>query len=104
MAQGLSIGLHEGVYAAVLGPQFETPAEIRAYRILGADLVGMSTVSEVIVARHCNMRVAALSAVCNYAAGMMHEKLSHELTLEGAKKASYDLSRLLTAYWNRGKE
>lgn len=95
IAKKLDIALSEGVYLAVLGPQFETPAEIRAFRLLGADLVGMSTVSEVIVARHCGLRVAALSAVSNYAAGMTNINLSHEVTLAGAKLASDKLINII---------
>ena len=63
------------------GPSFETPAEIRAFRTLGADAVGMSTVPEVILARHCGLRVAAVSAITNLAEGMGGEALSHEQTL-----------------------
>lgn len=93
------IVLTEGVYLAVSGPTFETPAEIKAYRILGADLVGMSTVPEVIVARHCGMKVMALSAVTNLAAGMSAEHLSHEHTLEGAQLASQKLFALLESFF-----
>ena len=81
----LGTRLHEGVYLAVAGPSFETPAEIRAFKTLGADLVGMSTVPEVIVARHCGLRVAAVCVVTNLAEGMGDEVLSHEQTLEQAK-------------------
>ncbi len=91
----LDLKYEEGVYVAVLGPSFETPAEIRAFRILGADLVGMSTVPEAIVARHCQLRVAAISVVTNFAAGMSNVELSHEQTLACAKEASGNLCRLL---------
>ena len=77
----LGIALPEGVYLAAHGPSFETPAEIRAFRTLGADAVGMSTVPEVILARHCGLRVAAVSAITNLAEGMGGETLSHEQTL-----------------------
>ena len=70
VADELGTPLHDGVYLAVTGPSFETPAEIRAFRTLGADLVGMSTVPEAIVARHCGLRVAAVSVVTNLAEGM----------------------------------
>ena len=69
-ATELEIPLAEGVYLAVSGPSFETPAEIRAFGVLGADAVGMSTVHETIVARHCGLRVAAVSAITNYAEGL----------------------------------
>src|SRR5579859_4089443 len=72
------VELAEGVYLAVSGPSFETPAEIRAYRTLGADAVGMSTAHETILARHCGLRVAAISAISNFAEGMSDEPLSHE--------------------------
>lgn len=97
-AKQTKIPLHEGVYIATLGPVFETPAEIRAFKILGADLVGMSTVPEVIIARHCNMRVAVISAVTNLAAGMSSEKLSHAGTLHYAKIASDNLCKVVMAF------
>ncbi len=82
VAAGLGIGLHEGVYASVRGPSFETPAEIRALRTLGADLVGMSTVPEVIAARHMGVPVLAVACVTNMAAGLHQEKITHEEVLE----------------------
>ncbi len=94
-AATLSITLHEGVYIACTGPYFETPAEIRAFRILGADAVGMSTAPEVIVARHCGLRVAAVSVLTNFAAGMTGETLSHEETLRAAAGGAEQLGRLL---------
>jgi len=94
----LGITLHEGVYLAVGGPSFETPAEIRAFRTLGADAVGMSTVHETIVARHCGMRVAAVSAITNLAEGMQDEPLSHEQTLRDAARAAGDLAPLITRF------
>ena len=88
-AEALGTPLHEGVYLACTGPSFETPAEIRAFRTLGADLVGMSTVPEVIAARHCGLRVAAVSVVTNLAEGMGDVAVSHEQTLaEGARGAA----------------
>jgi xanthosine phosphorylase len=92
------IALPEGVYLATAGPSFETPAEIRAFRTLGADAVGMSTVPEVILARHCGLRVAAVSAVTNLAEGMGGEPLSHEQTLRFAEVAARDLTRLIAAF------
>jgi xanthosine phosphorylase len=85
----------EGVYLACAGPSFETPAEIRAFRTLGADLVGMSTVPEVITARHCGLRVAAVSVVTNLAEGMSPEPLSHEQTLAAAEPAAERLRKML---------
>jgi xanthosine phosphorylase len=92
------IDLAEGVYLAVAGPSFETPAEIRAFRILGADAVGMSTVPEAIAARHCGLRVAAVSAITNLAEGLGDEPLSHEHTLAHAELAAADLQRLLLRF------
>ncbi|HWH94104.1 MAG TPA: purine-nucleoside phosphorylase [Baekduia sp.] len=97
-AQAEGVHLDEGVYLAVAGPSFETPAEIRAFKILGADAVGMSTVPEVIVARHCGLRVAAVSAITNLAEGMGDEVLSHEHTLASAAIAAKDLQRVLSRF------
>ena len=97
-AAELDIALPEGVYLATHGPSFETPAEIRAFRTLGADAVGMSTVPEVILARHCGLRVAAVSAITNLAEGMGGEPLSHEQTLHYAEAAAGDLSRLVLGF------
>ena len=97
-AAKLGIALPEGVYAWYLGPNFETPAEIRALRGLGADLVGMSTVPEVLVARHCGLRVVAVSAITNIAAGMRQgQHLSHDHTQKIAKLCGERLEKLLTA-------
>jgi xanthosine phosphorylase len=97
-AQATGVTLHEGVYLAVEGPTFETPAEIRAFRTMGADAVGMSTVHETIVARHCGLRVAAVSAISNLAEGMQDEPLSHEQTLRDAARAANDLAPLITRF------
>jgi xanthosine phosphorylase len=94
-ADALGTALHDGVYLAAAGPTFETPAEIRAFRTLGADLVGMSTVPETIVARHCGLRVAAVSIVTNLAEGLGHEQLSHEHTLEQAKAGAAALRPII---------
>ena len=89
------IPLHEGVYLWCLGPQFETPAEIRMFRQLGAQAVGMSTVPETILARRAGMKVLALSLMTNMAAGLSDEALSHAHTLEQAKRATGVATRLL---------
>jgi purine nucleoside phosphorylase len=91
------IDLADGVYLALLGPCFETPAEIRAFRVLGADLVGMSTVPEAIAARALGLRVVGLSVVTNLAAGMTDKPLSHAQTLEFSQRAAGDLARLISS-------
>ena len=96
-AARLGTQLHEGVYAWVMGPQFETPAEIRWLRGMGAQAVGMSTVPETILARHAKMRVMALSLFTNMAAGMTDERLSHEHTIATARAASERAVNLLEA-------
>jgi xanthosine phosphorylase len=97
-ARDLGIALAEGVYLAVGGPSFETPAEIRAFRVLGADAVGMSTVQETILARHCGLRVAAISVITNLAEGMTDEPLGHEQTLRAAEDGAGELTRLLLEF------
>ena len=94
-ATKLGIKLTEGVYLATLGPTFETPAEIRAFGVMGANAVGMSTVPETIVARHAGMRVAAVSVLTNLAAGLSKEALSHDQTLEFSALAADDLQTLI---------
>jgi xanthosine phosphorylase len=94
-AKDLDIPLRHGVYLALRGPCFETPAEITAFARLGANAVGMSTVPEVIVARHCGMRVAAISVLTNLGAGLSDEVLSHEQTLHFSGLAAADLQRLV---------
>jgi len=89
--------LHEGVYAWVMGPQFETPAEIRMLQTMGAQAVGMSTVPETIVARQAGLRVLALSMITNMAAGLSDEALSHAHTLQTASTAGAAAARLLEA-------
>ena len=93
--EGIELG--EGVYLAVPGPMYETPAEIQAYRRLGADVVGMSTVPEVIAAAHCGLEVLGISCVTNMAAGIGHAKLTHEEVLEMTAKRGKDLIRLIRA-------
>ncbi|MEA2245809.1 MAG: purine-nucleoside phosphorylase [Solirubrobacteraceae bacterium] len=97
-ADELGTQLGEGVYLAVSGPSFETPAEIRAFRAMGADAVGMSTVHETILARHCGLRVAAISTITNLAEGLSDEPLTHEQTLRDAQRASGRLAALLEAF------
>jgi purine-nucleoside phosphorylase len=96
-AAELGIELREGVYAALLGPSYETPAEIRFLRIIGADLVGMSTVPEVIVANHMGMRVLAISCVTNMAAGILKQKINHDEVLETGREVRETFVRLLKA-------
>jgi len=96
-AQGLGIDLKEGVYAALSGPSYETPAEIRYLRAIGADLVGMSTVPEVIVARHMGIDVLAISCVTNMAAGLSAGEINHEEVLETGKRVRGTFLALLTA-------
>jgi xanthosine phosphorylase len=97
-ARDEDVDMADGVYLAVAGPTFETPAEIRAFRTLGADAVGMSTVPEVITAVHLGMRVAAVSAITNLAEGLGDEPLSHEQTLASAQTAAADLQRVLLRF------
>jgi len=97
VAHQLKIQLDEGVYAALTGPSYETPAEIRYLRAIGADLVGMSTVPEVIVANYLGMRVLAISCVTNMAAGILPQKLDHKEVLEAGYQVRDTLIRLLKA-------
>ncbi len=93
----LGMTLHEGVYAALLGPSYETPAEIAYLRTIGADLVGMSTVAEVIAARHMAMKVLAISCVTNMAAGILDQPLSHEEVMETGERVKTVFEALLKA-------
>jgi purine-nucleoside phosphorylase len=92
-----SLMLHEGVYAALLGPSYETPAEIEHLRRIGADLVGMSTVAEVIAARHMGLNVLAISCVTNMAAGILDQPLSHAEVMETGERVKSIFEALLRA-------
>jgi purine-nucleoside phosphorylase len=95
------IPLRAGVYACLLGPSYETPAEIRMLRLLGADVVGMSTVPEVIAARHMGVRVAGISVVTNLAAGLSRSRLSHEEVTGTAARVEERLTALVTGLLGR---
>jgi purine-nucleoside phosphorylase len=96
-AENVGNDIHEGVYAAMLGPSYETPAEIRFLLAIGADLVGMSTVPEVIAARHMGLEVLAISCVTNMAAGLSGEKINHEDVLETGERVRGKFLALLRA-------
>jgi len=96
-ARKLGLTLDDGVYAALLGPSYETPAEIRYLRTIGADLVGMSTVAEVIAARHMGIEVLAISCVTNMAAGILDQALSHEEVMETGERVRGQFEGLLRA-------
>ena len=98
-AREAGVEVKSGVYLYTLGPNFETPAEVRMFASLGADAVGMSTVPECLAARHCGMKVAALSLVTNLAAGLSTSPLSHEETLASAQTAYERVERLLLAFF-----
>ncbi|MFA5960343.1 MAG: purine-nucleoside phosphorylase [Tatlockia sp.] len=98
LAKAESIRLHEGVYMAVIGPNYETAAEIRAFRTLGADAVGMSTVPEVLVANHCGLKVAVIATITNYATGLAKTSHNHEAVVEMASFAAEKLNRLVKRF------
>jgi purine-nucleoside phosphorylase len=91
----LGIELGQGIYAGLLGPSYETPAEIRYLRAIGADLVGMSTIAEVIAARQLGMKVLAISCVTNMAAGILKQKINHEEVLETGRRVASEFKALL---------
>ena len=97
-AEELGIDLASGVYCAWLGPSFETPAEVRMIRGLGADAVGMSTVPECILARHCGLKVTATAVITNLGVGMSDDPVDHDQTLSAAKTAGEDLARLISRW------
>lgn len=96
-AKEQSIPLHEGVYMAFRGPSFESPAEIRMAQGMGADAVGMSSVPDCLIARHCGMRVVGVSCLTNMGAGLSDEKLSHAHTLENAARGAANFEKLVIA-------
>ena len=97
VAHDVGVRLKEGVYAAVLGPSYETPAEIRYLRTIGADMVGMSTVAEVIAANHMGARCLGISCVTNMAAGVLPQKINHAEVLETGEEVRGTLVKLLKA-------
>jgi len=97
-AESCAIELHEGVYISVPGPNYETVAEINMYRTMGADVIGMSTVPEVIVARHCGLKVAVVSLVTNLVTGLSDTSHDHDEVVKAANEASDKLSQLFTAF------
>lgn len=98
-AQAEGIPLHHGVYLAASGPTYETPAEVRAYRTLGADAVGMSTVPEAMLANASGIRVAAVSCISNLAAGLGHDRLTHQDVTETTQSAMKRMCGLVQAFW-----
>ena len=96
-AKKLELSIHEGVYLALAGPSFETPAEIRFFKTIGADLVGMSTVPEVIAARHMGIRVLGISCVTNMAAGILDRELTHQEVMETGERVMAEFVALLRA-------
>ena len=98
IAKENAIQLAQGVYISVLGPHYETAAEIRAFRILGADAIGMSTVPEVLVATHCGMKVAVISTITNFATGLTQTSHTHDAVVKMASDAAEKLNNLLKQY------
>jgi purine-nucleoside phosphorylase len=96
VAKNHHVDIKSGVYCSVLGPSYETPAEIRMLRTLGADMVGMSTVPEVIAANHLGLKVIGVACITNYAAGIKSEKLSHADVKLVAEKAMVGFATILT--------
>ncbi|QQK79806.1 purine-nucleoside phosphorylase [Salicibibacter cibi] len=95
-AKAMDLQLQHGVYAATTGPTYETPAEVRMFRTLGADAVGMSTVPEVIAARHAGVQVLGISCIANAAAGILDQPLSHEEVIETTERVKIDFTELIT--------
>ena len=103
VANNMGQKIYEGVYCMYSGPNFETPAEIKASKILGVNAVGMSTVPEVLVANHCSLPVIAISIITNLAAGISKNKLSHQETLENAGMAEKNILNLIKRFINKVK-
>ena len=106
-AEEQHIAVKEGIYAFAQGPMYETPAEIRALGILGADAVGMSTVPEVIIARHAGMRVLGISCITNMAAGILNQPLNHEEVMKTAKEVETKFTKLvkdIISHWDVKEE
>ena len=103
IANNIDQKIYEGVYCMYSGPNFETPAEIKASKILGVNAVGMSTVPEVLVANHCSLPVIAISIITNLAAGISKKKLSHQETLENAGMAEKNILNLIKRFINKVK-
>ena len=101
IAQEQGTTVREGVYFYTTGPQYETPAEIRAMRIMGADAVGMSTVHECLVANHCSMKILGVSLITNMAAGILDQPLSGEEVLAAAENAKERFSKLILTFLER---
>ena len=97
-ARDSEVNLHEGVYISVLGPCYETAAEIKAFRILGADAVGMSTVPEVIVANHCGMKVGVIATITNYATGLAAASHNHDAVVSMAARAAVQLKKIIVKF------
>jgi purine nucleoside phosphorylase len=91
------VTLHQGIYVAFRGPSFETPAEIRAVQGWGGDAVGMSSVPDCLIARHCGLKVAGISCITNMGAGLSAENLTHSHTLENAGKGAGAFEKLVLA-------
>jgi xanthosine phosphorylase len=103
IANNIDQKIYEGVYCMYSGPNFETPAEIKASKILGVNAVGMSTVPEVLVANHCSLPVIAISVITNLAAGISKKKLSHQETLKNAGMAEKNTLNLIKRFINKVK-
>ena len=100
-AKDTGITLQSGVYLSTFGPSFETPAEIKAFRIMGADVVGMSMVPEIIIAKHCGLECLAVSVVVNLASGLTNTHITHEETILNSNQASNNMTTLIQEFINR---